>query len=167
MDFKLNDKERLNLKNMIDESQCENNTENIRTLKHSILIRDDIRRMDTLKKQNLITSKEDLFVLCKDACPFLFENYADIFKKVLCDEIDLEIMTKLLMVLKMIEDGKVDQHEGSVIFGKVLKELYLDSAVKHADNLDKERAANDANNSVNVVEAKPISWKEYKLMNSK
>jgi len=164
MDFNLNDKERLNLKNMIDESHCENNTDNIRKLKHSVLIRDDIRRIDTLKKHNLLSSKDDLFLLCKEASPFLFENYADIFKKVFDDEIDLEIMTKLLMVLKMIEDGKVDQHEGSVVFGKVLKELYIDSAIKHADNLDKDRASTEP--VVPVVEAKPISWKEYKMMNS-
>lgn len=165
MDFKLNDKERLNLKNMIDESHCENNTENIRALKHSIRIRDDIRRIDTLKKQNALLSKDDLFVQCKDSAPFLFENYADIFKKVFDDEIDLEIMTKLLMVLKMIEEGKVDQHEGSVIFGRILKELYLDSAVKHADNLDKKNKGYEVDK--HVVEYKPISWKEFKLMNNK
>ena len=74
-------------------------------------------------------------------------------------------MTKLLMVLKMIEVGKVDQHEGSVIFGRILKELYLDSAVKHADNLDKKNKGYEVDK--HVVESKPISWKEFKLMNNK
>ena len=44
----------------------------------------------------------------------------------------------MLSILKMIEDKKVDQHEGSVMFGKVLKELYIDSAIRHGENLDKE-----------------------------
>jgi hypothetical protein len=62
----------------------------------------------------------------------------DFFDKVIKDEIDLRIMTRLLIVLKLIEDEKVDQHEGSVMVGKILKERYLDSAVKRADTLDKE-----------------------------
>jgi hypothetical protein len=42
--------ERLNLKRLIDQSDCDNNTEQIRKLKHSILIRDDIRKMEIFKK---------------------------------------------------------------------------------------------------------------------
>jgi hypothetical protein len=66
-------------------------------------------------------------------------------------------MTKLLIVLKLIEDGKVNQHEGSVMVGKVLKELYVDSALKRGDNLNAE---NDSEPAPSV--GKPISWKEYK-----
>ena len=33
---------------------------------------------------------------------------------------------------------KVDQHEGSVLVGKLLKELYVDSALRRSENLDKE-----------------------------
>jgi hypothetical protein len=69
-------------------------------------------------------------------------------------------MTKLLTILKMIEDEKVDQHEGSVLVGRILKELYLDSAVKRADNLDKERESE----KVERVEGKAISWRDYKKM---
>ena len=150
---------------MIDEMGSDNNTENIRKLKHSVLIRDDIRQMENLKTKNADMRTSDpaeFAALCQKACAFLFENYSDIFRRVLKDEIDLEIMTKLLMVLKMIEDGKVDQHEGSVIVGKILKELYLDSAVKHADNLDKTHE--DDAEVATKAEGKPISWQEYKLM---
>ena len=160
----MNSSERLDLKRLIDEYQCENNTDNIRKLKHSVRIRDDIRTIDKLKKENqeLRDSDQESFVeLCKNASPFLYENYADIFRRVVKDELDMTIMTKLLIVLKLIEDGKVDQHEGAVMFGKYLKELYIDSAVKHADNLDKDRAQDS--NSVPVV-GKSIRWKEYKKM---
>ena len=37
---------------------------------------------------------------------------------------------KLINVLKNIEEGDVDQHEGSVVVGKILKEMYIDSALK-------------------------------------
>jgi hypothetical protein len=154
----LSSEDRLNLKKMIDGTQCEDNTEHIRKVKHSVQIRDNIRLMDTLKKQNKDKSQEELTEICQSSCSFLFNNYTDIFNKVLKDEIDLLIMTKLLIVLKMIEDGKVDQHEGSAQVGQILKELYVDSALKRSENLDKEHAAEQ----VPKVEPKPITWSEYK-----
>jgi hypothetical protein len=49
----MNSSERLNLKKLIDEMDCDNNTDNIRKLKHSTLIRDDIRKIDTLKNTTM------------------------------------------------------------------------------------------------------------------
>jgi hypothetical protein len=160
----MNNQERLNLKKMIDEMECDDNTENIRKLKHSVLIRDDMRKLDNLKKDYSETrfSNFDSFAeVCQTECPFLYNNYTDIFNKVIKDEIDLRIMTRLLIVLKLIEDEKVDQHEGSVMVGKILKELYIDSAMKRADNIDKEYEQE----KVKPVENKKISWKDYKKMN--
>jgi hypothetical protein len=160
----INNNERLNLKKLVDEMDCDDNTDNIRKLKHSVLIRNDIRKIENLKTKNaeLKKSKSDEFItLCEGECPFLFNNYTDIFHKVVKDELDLTIMTKLLTVLKMIEDGKVDQHEGSVLVGKILKELYIDSAVKRADNIDKEYESM----KVVPIEGKKISWQEFKTMN--
>lgn len=157
----LNSSERLHLKKMIDQSDCENNTDNIRKLKHSVLIRDDVRALERLKAANvdLRKSSPDAFLeICQSNCPFLFDNYTDIFNRLIKDELDLTIMTKLLTVIKLIEDGKTDQHEGSVMVGKILKELYIDSAVKHADNLDKEH---EREKEI-PVEGKSISWNEYK-----
>jgi hypothetical protein len=61
--------------------------------------------------------------------------------------------------LKLIEDKKMNQHEGSVMVGKILKELYVDSALKRIENLDRENASDKPA----PVEAKKISWREYKL----
>jgi hypothetical protein len=159
----ISNEDRLNLKKMIDQSDCENNTEQIRTLKHSVLIHSDIAKIENFKrtKRSLRLSESEKFEeLCRTECSFLFNNYTDIFNKILKDEIDLHIMTKLLMVLKMIEDKKVDQHEGSVLVGKILKELYIDSAMKRADNLDKQYETP----VVEKIEGKQVSWKEYKIM---
>lgn len=164
MNNTINNNERLNLKKLVDEMDCDDNTDNIRKLKHSVLIRNDIRKIENLKTKNaeLKKSKPDEFMsLCEAECHFLFNNYTDIFHKVVKDELDLTIMTKLLTVLKMIEDGKVDQHEGSVLVGKILKELYIDSAVKRADNIDKEYESM----KVMPIEGKKISWQEFKTMN--
>lgn len=159
----MDNNEKLNLKRLIDQTQCENNTDNIRKLKHSVKIRDDIRRMENLKVHQSALRQlnpDEFKELCEKECRFLFNNYTDIFNKILKDEIDLVIMTRMLSVLKMIEDGKVDQHEGSVVFGKILKELYVDSAVKRGDNLDKEHDSE----RVLPVEGKKISWNQYKQM---
>lgn len=156
--------DRLNLKKMIGEMDCEDNTEHIRKVKHSEKLRDDIRALDTLKMvESEIYSRdlEKFKELAQSIAPFLFNNYTDIFNKILNDELDLGIMTQLLTVLKLIEDEKIDQHEGSVLVGKVLKRLYIDSAMKHGERLDKEYESE----KVIPIEGKSISWSNYKKMN--
>ena len=160
----LNPDERAKLNSLIGEMGSEDNTEYIRREKNSIKIRDDVRRIGVLRTENagMVTNDFQQFTeLCQTECPFLFNNYTNIFNKIVKDEIDLAIMTKFLIVLKLIEDEKVDQHEGSVMIGKILKELYLDSAIRTADNLDKKLEGEKAK----PVEAKPITWKEYKNLN--
>lgn len=157
----LTNDERLNLKKMITESDCDDNTDNIRRLKHSVLMRDDIRKLDTLKNthSDMKNNDNDQFsLICQNECQFLYTNYTDIFNKLVKDELDLTIMTKLLTVLKLIEDSNVDQHEGSVMVGKILKELYVDSATKRLENIDKEHEKEP------MSEGKAISWKQFKQM---
>ena len=162
----LNSKDKLNLRNVVSQMGAEDHTEHIRSLRHSTKIRDDVRKLDNLSHSHA-TLKDNNFneyvELCEKEAPFLFENYEDLFKRMTKGELDLTIMTKMLVILKLIEDGKVDQHEGSAMFGKVLKELYIDSAIKHGDNLDKERGE--------VVEEKKvgknISYKEFKNLQNK
>lgn len=160
----LNSTERTKLNELINEMGTEDNTEYIRTEKNSVQMRDDIRLINKMRSSHadmLQTNLPEFIELCQTRCPFLFNNYTNIFNKVVNGEIDLGIMTKFLVVLKLIEDGKVDQHEGSVMIGKILKELYLDSAVKKADKLDKLHGE-DSDDGKPVVEAKKISWNEYK-----
>jgi len=160
----LSNAERLNLKKMINDSECGDNTENIRRLKHSVLMRDDIRKLDTMKNTHAdmkSTDKNNFISLCQKECQFLYTNYTDIFNKLINDELDLTIMTQLLTILKMIEDSKVDQHEGSVMVGKLLKKLYVDSATKQLDKMDQIRDSE----KVKPSEGKPISWSDYKKMN--
>jgi hypothetical protein len=161
----MNKKESLDLKRLINETQCENNTENIRKLKHSVLINNDIRNLENLKKTNVSLRKsnpDEFNEVCQRECNFLFNHYTDIFNKIIKDEIDLRIMTKLLICLKLIEDGNVDQHEGSVMVGKILKELYIDSAIKRGENLDKERESE----RVEPNTGKKMSWKDFKTLNA-
>lgn len=162
----MNSQERLDLKKLVDNSDAEDNTATIRRIKHSANFFEDIRVMEQLKRSHAelrSSSPEEFAELCRAKCHFMFTYYTDIFNKQLKDELNLGIMIRMLQVLKLIEDEKVDQHEGSVIVGKFLKELYVDSALRRADNLDKEHAKDTPETP--VVEPKSISWKEYKLGN--
>jgi hypothetical protein len=99
----------------------------------------------------------------------LFNNYTDIFNKVKKDEIDLNILFQLIHILKQIEDGKLDQHTGSYEVGKLLKSIYIDSAIKKADNINKSH--DHSHGSGNKDHSKPpaikkISWSEFKVKNA-
>uniref|UniRef100_A0A6C0HUE4 Uncharacterized protein n=1 Tax=viral metagenome TaxID=1070528 RepID=A0A6C0HUE4_9ZZZZ len=167
-DLYISPQEKLDLKRLLKTSDCDNNTEHIRKVKHSSKIQKDIMEIIALKKTNmkLYEQKPDRFELeARVVGHFLHTNYPDIFRKVINNEINYEIMSRLLHILKGIEEEKVDQHEGSVLVGKVLKELYLDSAVRHGENLDKKHkkmAIDDQETKKEPPVGKLISWKEYK-----
>jgi hypothetical protein len=159
----MNDNERLNLQKMIQENNTENNTNLIRELKHSKQILKDVDNLLSIKQKYARLSKsnpDDFDNICINKCSFLFNHYTDIYNKVLNDEINLQILQRLLNVLHLIEEGEVDQHEGSFQVGKLLKAIYIDSALKKSDKLNEQ---NDT--SSNVMCIKPISWRDYKLNN--
>lgn len=159
----LNHDEKLNLKKIMDETDYVDNTHNIRRLKHSKMIRDNVKRMEELKREHeamRLTHIEGFFSIVQEECRFLYDNYTDIFNRLMKDEIDPLILQRFLIVLKMIEDGQLDQQEGSSMIGKYLKELYLDSAVRKADALDRERSGEKEP----LKEGMDISWKAYKSL---
>jgi hypothetical protein len=169
----LTSQERIDLKRLLNENECEDNTEHIRKIMHSSKIQSDIHQFGYLKnlffgslpsdltKLTIEMSKQkqiDFENLVQANCNFLYTTYPDIYKRMIKDELDLTMMVRLIEVLKMIEDNKTDQHEASVLFGRILKEMYIDSAIKHADHLD---LVHKSDSSVPET-GKQISWKEYK-----
>jgi hypothetical protein len=165
IETKLTPKETLNLKKLLKENadECQDNTEYIRNARNSDPIRADVETIEQLKRTHSQLRKEnpDQFRdLCGEKAKFLFFNYTDIFNKLLKDELNLEIFSKFLWVLKMIEDERVDQHEASVGIGKLLKELYVDSALRRSENLEKQYAEEESASP--VVEPKAISWAQWR-----
>jgi hypothetical protein len=163
----MNEEERLNLRKMVAANNAEDNTNTIRKLKHSELIRSDVALMLKLKHEysRLAKSNTAQFdAICVSRCSFLFNNYTDIFNKLKKDEIDLAILTKLVNVLKLIEDGRIDQHEGSFEVGKLLKHIYVDSALRKSEHLDDEAANKSAKKAQQqpVAKVKDVSWKQFK-----
>lgn len=146
----MNTDERLLLQKMIKANDVADQTELIRKLKHSHLLQDDINKLLKLKNEKAL---DDVLI---NECTFLFNNYTDLFNKIKKNEIDLSILNRFLNVLRSIEDGEIDQHEGSFIVGTLLKQLYIDSALRKADKLNTDENVND--NTVHLQ----ISYAQFK-----
>ena len=155
----MDDNQKLHLSNMIKANNVEDQTALIRQLKHSIILRNEINNLIMIKAKYR-GDDEKINNEAVAECNFLFTYYTDIFNKVRKDEIDINILNKFLDVLKRIEDGELDQHEGSFAVGTLLKELYIDSALKKAEKLD-ELAEKKVEPKKPEVE---ISWKQFKKM---
>jgi len=153
----MNDFERLKLQEMIKTNDVEDQTNKIRELKHSDKIRTDV---DKIKKLKMEETHVNLRSRCQAECYFLFSNYTDIFNKLIKDEIDIKLLETFISILKKIELGEIDQHEGSYEVGKVLKNIYIDSALKRSNNLSAEETPVEKRSS------KMISWRDYKKMNN-
>ena len=154
---KMNDDARLQLQKMITENNVEDQTSLIRKLKHSSQLAADIRALQQVKAR-FAGDKDAIHANGVQECNFLHTYYTDIYNKVKNDEIDLSLLNKFLNVLQRIENGEVDQHEGSFIVGTILKEIYIDSALKKGDKLDAEHATDERPASP----TNNVSWAEFK-----
>jgi hypothetical protein len=67
-------------------------------------------------------------------------------------------------VLRDIEDGKIDQHEGAFSFGTLLKQIYVDSALKKAEKLNSETGDKEPEYKGPQVN---VSWSQFKKMQGK
>jgi len=157
----MNKTESIDLKNLVKEYKYESTTDKIRELKHSKRIREDITKMIELKKKYNRLNVKNLRNMVEKQCSFLYKNYTNIFNKIYKDNIDLNLFNKFLLVLEKIEEGECDQHQASVEVGKVLKEIYIDSAMREGNKLDKK----NKKKPVKTRKAKSISWNEFKKMN--
>jgi|TARA_B110000114_G_C15097331_1_gene402385 hypothetical protein len=155
----MDDNQRLKLQEMITVNNVEDNTSLIRNLKHSRLFKADIAEMLERKKEKM--NDDDMHIACMGSCNFLYTNYTDIYNKIRKDEIDINILHQFIEVLMEIEDGNLNQHEGSFKIGSILKEMYVDSALRKAEKLNKidDQPHTERNEGIEV------SWKQYKKMN--
>ena len=155
----MDEKQRLQLQNMIKTNNVEDQTQLIRDLKHSHILKNEINSMIMIKAKYR-NDPEQINLECMNECGFLFTYYTEIFNKVKKDEIDINILNKFIDVLRQIEDGELDQHSGSFLVGTLLKELYVDSALKKANKLNEEH---DKNKPVKEQkEPVKITWKQFK-----
>ena len=133
------------LKEVVEKYNAVETTQTIRTLKHSSFIKEDVRKFLVLKRKYSRLSYKQLEKIAQKQCEFLFKYYRNIFNRLMKGQLDLNILDKLIQVLKRIEDTELDQHEGSAIVGQLLKELYIDPII----NTKKK--------------SKNITWNKWKL----
>ena len=165
----LNPQQKLDLAAMIKANETEDCTEEIRSKKQSVLIRNDVKQMVYLKQKytRLASSNPNEFdAMCVKQCNFLFNNYTDLYNKIKNDNLDLRILERFLDILKKIEDGELNQHEGSYLVGKHLKEMYIDSAIKTKEKNEAKDRRKKVQKKPPGVGEKRISYKDFKLMNS-
>ena len=158
----LNDDERLHLDKMIKEFDAKDNTTKIRELRHSAKIKDNVQTLLNLKRKypRMILYEKDKFEkLVISHCNFLWNNYTNIFNRLMKNEIDINILYSFIDKLREVEDGETDQHEASVDVGKILKRLYIDSALRREKNYE----TND--DGTRRKERKPkinLTWSKFK-----
>jgi hypothetical protein len=157
----MDETQRLHLQKMIAANNVEDTTELIRKLKHSHTLREDVNNLIMLKAKHCL-DPEALHLEAMSECNFLFTYYTDIYNKIRKDEIDLNIFYKALDVLRDIEDGKIDQHDGAYQFGLLLKKIYVDSALKKAEKLN----AGETESEYKGPQVE-ISWNQFKKINEK
>lgn len=166
----------LNLDNLIKDSDAQDNTDHIREVKHSHYIEADLMTFLMLKKKYPRIKKESFETMCMKQCEFLYNNYTDIYNRLLKDELCIDLFRKFIHVLRQIENGEEDQHSASVIIGTILKELYIDSAIQRenksnsvTDRKDKKKRAVEKKKNSILKEKYPeefrkatLTWKDYK-----
>jgi hypothetical protein len=155
----LSENDKVQLRQMIEKNNVVDKTEQIRELKHSSKIRTDIIALLALKQQHaelLRTDKEAFEKISVQTCQFLFFHYMELYNMILKESMDLAIFDRLLEVLGRIERNEIDQHEGSVLVGTYLKEIYIDSKLAESKRID------ELHPPIPKVEPKKISWSEFK-----
>ena len=166
----MDEKQRLKLDEMLKANDVEDQTDKIRELKHSRMIKADVETMIRFKQRYARlkqTNYKQYEQMMDRQCTFLFQNYTDIYNKLRKDELNLQILAKFISVLERIENGEIDQHEGSYHVGQLLKELYIDSALKKSEKMDAKNAKNDAETKKKIKKpTHKVSWKEFKVLQS-
>lgn len=155
----MNNLERLQLDKMIKENNVKDYTDDIRKKKHSLPLETDLNTLLKTSMQNKkikLNNPDEFERILIEKCQFMFINYTDIFNRLRKDEIDVEIFRRFIIVLRGIENCIYDQHNGSYEVGKILKEIYIDSALRKANKLS------DNEDAKILKTQKNISWKEYK-----
>ena len=163
----LTNQQKLDLASMIKANDTTDCTQEIREKKQSVSIKTDVDHLVLLKAKYERLRKSnpvEFDAICVKQCAFLFNNYTDLYNKIKNDNLDIKILERFLNILKKIEDGEVDQHEGSYMVGKYLKELYVDSALRTKEKIDARERHRKVKHKPMQANKKHISYKEFKLL---
>ena len=171
-----NQKEKNILDDIIKEHKIEDNTDYVINNKKASIIRKEFNALLKIKQVH----GHEKINLSKSQAPYLYKNYKSIFDKIIKEDFNIALFKDLIDILEKIENKKIDLNEGSFIFGKKLKNIFVDKCIYNnsnnnsnndsnkdfSNNLNKDLSNNlnkDLSNNIN----KDLSYKKYKLMNKK
>lgn len=161
----MDDNCRLKLNEMIKENNVTDQTELIRELKHSAIIRQETKTLLQILEENPNATFAELRDISMMDCHFMFSYYTDIYNRIVKKELDINLLYKFLDILESIENGECDQHEASFKVGTILKEIYVDSALKKSEKLEKEneqREREKEGSRIPAIEPMKLNWRSYK-----
>lgn len=147
--------QRLNLQKMMSEMDVVDQTDAIRKLKQSSKIKTEVDTILKIMENNPTLPHDELDKLCISSCQLLFNQYTDIYNRLLKKELNLEILAEIINCLKKIEEGHCDQQEAGFEVGTLLKKMYIDSALKKSDKLDQIEPGPKKSHKI-------INWNTYK-----
>lgn len=160
MNFNISDEDRIQLDKMLQENDVEDTTHKIRELKHSVKIEEGLRLIEGMKKEypRIYKTNYERFeqMVQSRGGSWLWTYYTNIYNKLMKNQIDPSILYSMVQVLRKIENAEIDQHEGSVAVGRILKQIYIDSIV------EKETKQTSHKTHKKMKKMKQISWSEYK-----
>lgn len=155
--------DKIQLDKLLNSDDIVQTTDKIRQLKHSKGIRNDINTILRLQQKYNRLSNEMFENIARKHVEFLYTNYRMIYNKVLKNELNLNILFEFINVLEKIENGELNQHEGSKVIGQKLKELYIDGLInkdkKKNDDLSKDKKKH-------IKPKQKVNYKEFKLLNT-
>ena len=160
----LSEEQKVDLDKLVKSYDSKDNTQQIRKLKHSKQIREDVAKIIELKKKYSRLKYESIEKMAVKQANFLWTNYTNIFIKLMKDKLNVETLYQFISVLESIENGDVDQNEASVQIGSILKKLYIDSALYENK---KKAKKNDKKAKKTKRKVKNISWNDFKNKHSK
>lgn len=129
------------------ENNIEDNTQLIQSNQYSKKVQHDLVLMKCIKANY---NSEEFKAQCIERCTFLSEYQPKLFNKLINDMSPetLKIVDNIVKLLKQIENGEYNQHQGSFMFGELCKTIFIDPVL---------------NNNCDVpIE---ITWSEWCLVN--
>ena len=161
-----NQKEKNLLDDIIKEHKIEDNTSYVVNNKKASIIRKEFYALLKIKQVH----GHEKMNLSKIQAPYLYKNYKAIFDKIIKEDFNVELFKDLIDILEKIENKRIDLNEGSFIFGKKLKNIFVDKCIYNNSNNDISNNSNNNfsnifSNNKDLSNNKDFSYKQFKLMN--
>ncbi len=178
-----NTKEKSLLDDIIKEHKIEDNTNYVVNNKKASIIRKEFNALIKIKQVH----GDGKINISKIQAPYLYKNYKSIFDKIIKNDFNVVLFKDLIDILEKIENKKIDLNEGSFIFGKKLKNIFVDKCIynnsnnelnndlsnnqnidlSNNSNIDLSNNFNNnfSNNNFSNNTNKNFSYKQFKLMN--